>query len=133
MTNTGSSAGALLRWWRNLWRRPAAPGTTDSGAPGPRGTGAGTTAVESDAAARREPPRRRYTVPPTDDDPQREARLGAVLEALRGGALHPDELGARVGAAGWGPGRLDAVVAHGVASGVLVETDGGAVKARYAD
>ena len=133
MTNTGSSAGALLRWWRNLWRRPAAPGTTDSGAPGPRGTGAGTTAVESDAAARREPPRRRYTVPPTDDDPQREARLGAVLEALRGGALHPDELGARVGAAGWGPGRLDAVVAHGVASGVLAETDGGAVKARYAD
>jgi len=133
VTNTGSSAGALLRWWRNLWRRPAAPGTTDSGAPGPRGTGAGTTAVESDAAARREPPRRRYTVPPTDDDPQREARLGAVLEALRGGALHSDELGARVGAAGWGPGRLDAVVAHGVASGVLVETDGGAVKARYAD
>ena len=133
MTNTGSSAGALLRWWRNLWRRPAAPGTTDSGAPGPRGTGAGTTSVESDAAARREPPRRRYTVPPTDDDPQREARLGAVLEALRGGALPSDELGALVGAAGWGPGRLDAVVAHGVASGVLVETDGGAVKARYAD
>ena len=54
-------------------------------------------------------------------------------EALRGEALHADELGARVGAADWGPGRLDAVVAHGVASGVLVETDGGAVKARYAD
>ena len=131
--NAGSNAGALLRWWRNLWRRPAAPDTTDPGAPGTRGTGAGSTAVESDDAARREPPRRRYTAPPTDDDPQREARLGAVLEALRGGALHPDELGARVGAADWGPGRLDAVVAHGVASGVLVETDGGAVKARYAD
>lgn len=127
------NAEALLRWWRNLWRRPAAPGTTDTGAPGTRGAGAGSTAVESDDAARREPPRRRYTAPPTDDDPQREARLGAVLEALRGGALHPDELGARVGAADWGPGRLDSVVAHGVASGVLVETDGGAVKARYAD
>ena len=56
-----------------------------------------------------------------------------MLEALRGGALRRDELGARVGAADWGPGRLDAVVAHGVAAGVLVETDGGAVKARYAD
>jgi len=133
VTNTGSNAGALLRWWRNLWRRPAAPDTTDPGASGTRGTGAGATAVESDDAAPRVPPRRRYTAPPSDDDPQREARLGAVLEALRGEALDADELGARVGAADWGPGRLDAVVAHGVASGVLVETDGGAVKARYAD
>ena len=123
----------LLRWWRNLWRRPAAPDATDPGATGTRGPGAGTTGVESDDAAHREPPRRRYTAPPTDDDPQREARLGAVLEALRSGALRRDELGARVGAADWGPGRLDAVVAHGVASGVLVETDGGAVKARYSD
>ena len=123
----------LLRWWRNLWRRPAAPDTTGPGAPGTSGAGAGTTGVESDDAAHREPPRRRYTAPPTDDDPQREARLGAVLEALRSGALRRDELGARVGAADWGPGRLDAVVAHGVASGVLAETDGGAVKARYSD
>ena len=87
--------------------------------------------MESDAT--RVPPRRRYTAPPADDDAQREARLGAVLEAVRGGALRRDELGPRVGAADWGPGRLDAVVAHGVATGVLVETDGGAVKARYAD
>jgi len=128
--HAGSTGGAFLRWWRNLWRRPAASVTTD---PGTRGTGAGATAVESDDAAPRVPPRRRYTAPPSDDDPQREARLGAVLEALRGEALDADELGARVGAADWGPGRLDAVVAHGVASGVLVETDGGAVKARYAD
>ena len=131
--HVGSNAEALLRWWRNLWRRPAAPDTTDSGAPATPGAGAGSTAIESDDAAHREPPRRRYTAPPADDDPQRETRLGAVLEALRGGALHPDELGARVGAAAWEPGRLDAVVAHGVASGVLVETDGGAVIARYAD
>ena len=32
--NAGSNAGALLRWWRNLWRRPAAPDTTDPGASG---------------------------------------------------------------------------------------------------
>jgi hypothetical protein len=32
-----------------------------------------------------------------------------------------------------GPGRLDAVVAHGVATGVLVEAGDGAVRARYAD
>jgi hypothetical protein len=31
-----------------------------------------------------------------------------------------------------GPGRLDAVVAHG-ATGVLVEAGDGAVRARYAD
>jgi hypothetical protein len=122
----------LRRWWRNLWRRPPAP-ATDPGASGASGAGAGGTAIESDDAAARLPPRRHYKPPPADDDAQREARLGAVLEALRGGALHRDELGARVGAAAWEPGRLDAVVAHGVATGVLVETDGGAVKARYAD
>ena len=122
---------SLRRWWRDLWRRPAAPAATDPGTSGTRGAGAGGTTIESDAT--RVPPRRRYTAPPAADDAQREARLGAVLEALRGGALRRDELGARVGAADWGPGRLDAVVAHGVATGVLVETDGGAVKARYAD
>jgi hypothetical protein len=57
-----------------------------------------------------------------------------VLEALRGGGpLSRAELGSRVGAAGWGPGRLDAVVAYGVASGVLVESDDGTVRARYVD
>ena len=128
---------SLRRWWRDLWRRPAASATTDPGTSGTRGagaggTGAGGTAIESDDASR-VPPRRRYSAPSADDDPQREARLGAVLEALRGGALRRDVLGAQVGAPDWGPGRLDAVVAHGVATGVLVETDGGAVQARYAD
>jgi hypothetical protein len=57
-----------------------------------------------------------------------------VLEALAGGPLSRDRLAARVGAAAWGPGRLDAVVAHGVASGVLLaDGDGGTVRARYAD
>ena len=78
------------------------------------------------------PPRRRYTAPSRADDPQREARLGAVLEALRAGPQSRAALGARVGAADWGPGRLDAVVDHGLATGVLLESDG-AVRARYAD
>ena len=56
-----------------------------------------------------------------------------MLQALGGGPLRPDELAARLGAADWGPGRLEAVVAHGVASGVLVETADGRVRARYAD
>jgi hypothetical protein len=55
-----------------------------------------------------------------------------VLQALGSGSLSRDELGARVGAQDWGPGRLDAVVAHGVATGVLVES-GNDVRARYAD
>ena len=76
---------------------------------------------------------RRYTAPAARDDPQREAHLGAVLQALRGGPLHRDELGAPGRRGGLGPGRLDAVVAHGLATGVLVETDDGAVRARYAD
>jgi hypothetical protein len=77
-------------------------------------------------------PRRHYTAPPIHDDPQREARLGAVLEALRAGPSTRAELGTRVGAADWGPGRLDAVVDHGLATGVLLESDG-AVRARYSD
>jgi len=121
---------ALLRWWRNLWRRPAAPVRPDSSTERPAGGAA--RALDSDDAARLLPPRRHYTAPPADDDPQREARLGAVLEALRGGALSRDALGARVGAHDWGAGRLDAVVAHGVATGVLVDS-GGEVRARYAD
>ena len=125
---------ALLRWWRNLWRRPAEP-ATDPGAgrvaPGGSGTG-GASAIDSDDAAPRIPPRRHYTAPPADDDAQREARLGAVLQVLSTGPVSRAELGARVGAQDWGPGRLDAVVAHGVAAGVLVES-GGEVRARYAD
>ena len=56
-----------------------------------------------------------------------------MLQALGGGSLGRDELTARLGAADWEPGRLDAVVAHGVASGVLLETADGGVRARYAD
>lgn len=122
---------AFLRWWRNLWRRPATPVRTDTG---PAGIGSGgAPRVDSDDLAPRTPHRRHYTAPPADDDPQREARLGAVLQALGGASLRPDELAARLGAADWGPGRLDAVVAHGVASGVLVETGDGGIRARYAD
>ena len=122
---------AFLRWWRNLWRRPAASVRTDAG---PAGTGSGAAPrVDSDDLAPRTPHRRHYTAPAADDDPQREARLGAVLQALGGGSLGRDELAARLGAADWEPGRLDAVVAHGVASGVLLETADGGVRARYAD
>jgi hypothetical protein len=71
------------------------------------------------------------TAPP--DDPQREAHLGAVLQALSAGPLSRAVLGERVDAAAWGPGRLDAVVDHGVAAGVLVAGDDGTVRARYAD
>jgi hypothetical protein len=56
-----------------------------------------------------------------------------VLQALSAGPLSRAELGRRTGAADWGPGRLDAVVDHGLAAGVLVESDDGAVRARYAD
>jgi hypothetical protein len=122
---------ALLRWWRSLWRRSAGPAPADRDRG--RVAAGGTATVEPDDAAPRVPPRRHYTAPPADDDPQREARLGAVLQALGGGALSRAELGARVGAADWGAGRLDAVVAHGVAAGVLVETGDGGVRARYAD
>jgi hypothetical protein len=122
---------ALLRWFRDLWRRPAASTSADVG---PVGVGGGgTPQVDADGAAPRTPHRRHYTAPPTDDDPLLESRLGAVLQALRGGSSNRDELGARVDAADWGPGRFDAVLAHGVASGVLVETADGGVRARYAD
>jgi hypothetical protein len=77
--------------------------------------------------------RRRYTAAPVADDPQREAHLGAVLQALAAGPLGRDELGRRVGADAWGVGRLDAVVDHGLATRVLVDTGDGAVRARYAD
>ena len=83
--------------------------------------------------AARAPGRRRYTAPTFADDPQREAHLGAVLEALAAGPLRRDELGRRVGADAWGAGRLDAVVDHGLATRVLVDSGDGAVRARYAD
>ena len=121
---------ALLRWWRNLWRRPDEPSTADPGVGRIAAGGAAT--LDSDAAAPPVPPRRNYTAPPADDDAQREARLGAVLQVLGTGPMSRAELGARVGAQDWGPGRLDAVVVHGVAAGVLVES-GGEVRARYAD
>jgi hypothetical protein len=118
----------LRRWWRSLWPAPADPG------PPPR-PAVGNTDTDP-AATPRTPARRRYTVPPADD-PQREAHLGAVLQALGGGVLTRDELDRRVGAAEWGPGRLDAVVAYGISTGVLLDGDGDgdgdAVRARYAD
>jgi hypothetical protein len=124
------SDGALLRWWRRLWgggRSAAVPAPAPEAAQGRGGTGT----IEGAPAAA--PGRRHYSAPPRDDDPQREAHLGAVLQALDGGSLSRAELGARVGAADWGSGRLDAIVAYGVGTGVLVETSDGAVKARYAD
>jgi hypothetical protein len=124
------SDGALLRWWRRLWggdRSAAVPAPAPEAAPGRSGTGT----IEGAPAAT--PGRRHYTAPLRDDDPRREAHLGAVLQALDGGSLSRAELGARVGAADWGSGRLDAIVAYGVGTGVLVETSDGAVKARYAD
>jgi hypothetical protein len=124
------SDGALLRWWRSLWggdRSAAVPAPAPEAAAGPGGTGT------MEGAPVATPGRRHYTAPPRDDDPQREAHLGAVLQALDGGSLSRAELGARVGAADWGPDRLDAIVAYGVGTGVLVEAADGAVKARYAD
>jgi hypothetical protein len=130
--------GSLRRWWRSLWG--TLPGRRSAGAAGPvaaepdavgpfPGAGSG----ESDDPARRVPPRRRYSASPVTDDPQREAHLGAVLQALATGPLGRVELGRRVDAGGWGPGRFDAVVDHGIATHILVETDDGAVRARYAD
>ena len=56
-----------------------------------------------------------------------------MLQVLAAGPLSRAELAAWADAAEWGPGRLDAVVAHGVATGCLVETGDGAVRAHYAD
>ena len=125
---------SLRRWWRNLWRRTARTASAEPSATDPDTAAAsrgGVLGIEGAPAAT--PGRRHYTAPPRDDDPRREAHLGAVLQALDGGSMSRAELGARVGAADWGSGRLDAIVAYGVGTGVLVETADGAVKARYAD
>ncbi len=121
---------SLRRWWRELWR---SDGRTAPAGPFPAVRGGAGPGEADDAAPPPPPPRRRYTAAPAVDDPRREADLGAVLQALAGGELRRAELAARVGAGEWDPGRLDAVVAHGVASGVLVEAGDGAVRARYAD
>ena len=130
---------SLRRWWMELFRAPtraAAPDAVgdDGGSAPPGGSGsAGADGADSADRAHAGPARRRYAAPPPDDDPQREARLGAVLQALGAGSLDRVELDRQVGAADWGPGRLDAVVAHGIDTGVLRDGGDGTVRARYAD
>lgn len=123
---------ALRRWWQALWGRGSG-GAAGPVPVGPEAAPPASGAVSGDDDARRVPGRRHYTAPRVADDPRREAHLGAVLEALAGGPLRRDELGRRVTTDAWGPGRLDAVVDHGVATHVLVEGDDGTVRARYAD
>lgn len=124
------SGGGLLRWWRSLW---SSPGPAVAAPPPDPVPSRGGTDDGEEAAPARVPGRRHYTAPPRDDDPQREARLGAVLEALGTGSLTRTELSRRVEGDAWGSGRFDALVDHGVAAGVL-RTDGpDAVRARYAD
>jgi hypothetical protein len=122
---------SLRRWWRALWRSGAGPAAVDPVPAEPR-TGA-RSGVVADADRPIPPPARRYHAPLPDADPRREAHLGAVLQALAIGPTGRDELSRRVGAADWGPGRLDAVVDHGLAAGVLLEDDDGAVRLRYPD
>ena len=125
---------SLRRWWRDLFRARSRSAAPDPVAQPPRVTrgASGSDGEEHDDVVRR-PARRRYTAPSAADDPQLEARLGAVLQALAAGPRSRAELGREVGADDWGPGRLDAVVDHGVATGVLVAGDDGTVRARYAD
>ena len=119
---------ALRRWWRILW-----PSDTRSEAAPHPSTGGQALSDDTDAATRPAPARRRYTAPLAADDPLRETHLGAVLQALSTGeTLDRAELGRRVDAADWGPGRLDAVVDHGIATGVL-RPEGTGVRARYTD
>ncbi len=122
---------ALRRWWRALWGSGSGPaGPVPS--PPPSGRAAGGP-DGSDDLPRWAPARRHHAAPPVVDDPRREAHLGAVLEALARGPLRRDELARRLAAADWGPGRLDAVLDHGIATRVLLETDDGSVRARYTD
>jgi hypothetical protein len=125
--------GTLQRWWRTLW--PSSHTRPEESAPhrSPGGQGSGSDGDDIDAAARGAPVRRHYMASPAADDPLRETHLGAVLQALSTGeTLDRAELGRRVGAADWGPGRLDTVVDHGLATGVL-RPDGTGVRARYTD
>jgi hypothetical protein len=124
------SGGGLLRWWRSLWSSPAPVGPAPPPDPAPL---PGVPDDGEEATPPRVPARRRYTAPPRDDDPQREARLGGVLEALGTRSLTRTELSGRVDGEAWGAGRFDAVVDHGIAAGVLRTDDSGAVRARYAD
>jgi hypothetical protein len=127
-------ARSLREWWMDLFRargRPTAPDPVRNEPGGAPRTASGPD--EHDGSAGAPPTRRRYIAPAAADDPQREAHLGAVLQALAGGPLSRAELGRQVGAAEWGPGRLESVVDHGIATGVLVAGDDGTVRARYAD
>jgi MFS family permease len=93
-------------------RRPArGSGRPDGeGAPGPRRT--------------------RYSSHREPEDPDREARLGAVLQALGGGPLTRAELTDRVDG---GADRVGSAVRHGLEAGVLTETEDGRIRARYDD
>ena len=43
-------------------------------------------------------------------DPDRQREVDAIADAVADGPLDPDALRARVGAAGWGPGRFGAAL-----------------------
>jgi hypothetical protein len=127
-------ARSLREWWMDLFSARGRPTAPDPVRYEPGGAPRAASGLdEHDGPVRVTPTRRHYTAPEAADDPQREARLGVVLQALATGPRSPAELGREVGADDWGPGRLDAVVAHGVATGVLVAGDDGTVRARYAD
>jgi HAMP domain-containing protein len=76
------------------------------------------------------PGRTRYSAHREVDDPDRDRMLGSILVALRAGPLTTGELSDRVGEAGE---RVDAVIRHGLASGVLAEMADGRIRARYDD
>ena len=124
---------SLRRWWMDLFRARGPATAADPVREAPAARGASASDEPDVPRATPAPPRRHYTPPARDDDPQREAHLGAVLQALAGGPLDRAELGRQVGAADWGRGRLESVVDHGVTTGVLVAGDAGTVRARYAD
>ncbi|HEY4420104.1 MAG TPA: hypothetical protein VGN22_11330 [Pseudonocardia sp.] len=92
--------------------------------------------AETDGGPSRRPAvaARRDNKAPLTDDPERDRELGAILEALRGGPLPPDELGERVGAGTWPHDRFAAALHYGLAVGALVD-DGpdDAVRARFQD
>jgi hypothetical protein len=85
------------------------------------------------APRRRTVPGRSYRSPPPADDSARDRELGSILEALRGGPLNPADLGARVGADAWPPGRFAETLRYGLSTGVLIDDGAGAVHARFSD